>query len=212
MCRRTCALTRMAGWGSSTSKHVGSMAADEQTPNGELHRFLVGANLCAANAVICEGDGAAWVPTRRRPRRIDFVAVSLLEIVKVKRCWVASELDVATVRDDHCAVVVDLETMLCLPRAGNGHRRAAKHCHPLMRNLVRREVFQQDLFRWEQLASMLMNTTLCACGRSRIWRRNYFGCQTQGPRKHWLTFRTWTFMDCVKLLRRVKRMACQTQA
>ena len=34
--------------GSSTSEHVGSMAADEETPNGEwLHRFLVGANLCS---------------------------------------------------------------------------------------------------------------------------------------------------------------------
>ena len=39
--------------GSSTSKHVGSMAADEETPNGEwLHRFLVRANLCALNTVI----------------------------------------------------------------------------------------------------------------------------------------------------------------
>ena len=86
------------------------------------------------------------MPTRRRPRRSDFVAVSLPEMVRVKRCWVACELVVATVRDDHCAVV-DLETMLCLPRAGNGHRRAAKHCSLLMRNPVRREAFQRDLER-----------------------------------------------------------------
>ena len=32
---------------SSTSKHVGSLSADRETPNGErLHRFLVGADLC----------------------------------------------------------------------------------------------------------------------------------------------------------------------
>ena len=92
-------------------------------------------------------DGAAWVPTRRKPSCIDFVAVSLPEMVRVKRCWVAGELVVATGRDDHYAVVVDLETMLCLPRAGNRHCRAPKHCHLLMRNLVRREAFQQDLER-----------------------------------------------------------------
>ena len=39
------------------------------------------------------------------------MAVSLLEMLRVKKCWVASELDVATVlRDDHYPVVVDLET------------------------------------------------------------------------------------------------------
>ena len=42
--------------GSSTSKHVGSLNADQETPNGErLRHFLVGANLCAVNTVICEG-------------------------------------------------------------------------------------------------------------------------------------------------------------
>ena len=47
------------------------------------------------------------VPTREKPRRIDFVAVFLPQMFRVKRCWVASELDVAA-RDDHCAVVVDV--------------------------------------------------------------------------------------------------------
>ena len=42
--------------GCSTSKHVGSLSADQETPNGErLHRFLVGVELCAVNTVICEG-------------------------------------------------------------------------------------------------------------------------------------------------------------
>ena len=51
--------------GSSTSKHVGSLNADQETPNGErLLHFLVGANLCAVNTVICGRDGATWVPTR----------------------------------------------------------------------------------------------------------------------------------------------------
>ena len=43
--------------GSSTSKHVDSLNADQETPNGErLRHFLVGANLCAVNTVICVGD------------------------------------------------------------------------------------------------------------------------------------------------------------
>ena len=51
------------GW--STPKHVGSLDADQETPDGErLRHFLVGATLCAVNTVICEGDGATWVPTR----------------------------------------------------------------------------------------------------------------------------------------------------
>ena len=103
--------------GSPTSRHVGSLSADQETPNGErLHRFFVGADLCAVNTVFCEGDGATWVPTRRGPRHIDFVAVSLPEMLRVKKCWVASELDVATVRDDHYPVAVDLETFVCLPK------------------------------------------------------------------------------------------------
>ena len=39
--------------GSPASKHVGSLSADPETPNGErLHRFLVGADLCAVNTVL----------------------------------------------------------------------------------------------------------------------------------------------------------------
>ena len=91
-------------------------------------------------------DGATWVPTRGRPRRIDFVAASLPEMLRVKRCWVATELDVATVRDDHCAAVVEFETMLCFPRTYSRHRKA-KHCTQRMRNPVCREAFQQDLER-----------------------------------------------------------------
>ena len=93
--------------------------------------------------MICEGD---WVPTRERPRRSDFVAVSLPEMLRVKRCWVASELDVAPVPDDHYAVVVDLETVWCFPRVGSRHRNA-KHCALRMRNPMCREAFQHDLER-----------------------------------------------------------------
>ena len=129
--------------GSPTSKHVGSLFADPETPNGErLHRFLVGADLCAVNTVFCEGDGATWVTTRGRPRRIDFVAVSLPETLRVKKCSVASELDVATVRDDHYPVVVDLETFLCLLKTGNRQRKATKFYALRPRNQVCREAFQ----------------------------------------------------------------------
>ena len=174
---------------------LGSLAADEETPNGErLRHFLVGANLCAVNTVIWEGDGAAWVPTRERPRRIDFVAVSLPEMLRVKRCWVASELDVATVRDDHYAVVVDLETM----------------CPLLMRNLVCREAFQQDLERIQVgTAGIHVDEHHAVCMRAiQDLAQKHFGRQKQEPRKHWL----WNFMDCVKVLRRVKRMVCENSS
>ena len=52
------------------------------------------------------------------------MAMSLPEMLRVKRRWVASELDVATVRDDHYPVVVDFEAIVCLPKAGNRQRKA----------------------------------------------------------------------------------------
>ena len=67
----------------------------------------------------------------------------LPEMLRVKKCWVASELDVATVRDDHYPVVVDLETFVCLPKTGK--RKATKLCALRLRNQECREAFQKDL-------------------------------------------------------------------
>ena len=39
--------------------------------------------------------------------------------------------------------------------------------------------------------------------------RRHFEGQKQGPRKHWISLRTWTLMDCVKVLRRLMRMVCE---
>ena len=39
--------------------------------------------------------------------------------------------------------------------------------------------------------------------------RRHFESQKQGPRKHWISLRTWTLMDCVKVLRRLMRMVCE---
>ena len=201
------------GWlGSSISKHVGSLSADQETPNGErLHRFLVGADLCAVNTVICEGDVATWVPTRRRPRRIDFVAVSLSEMLRVKKCWIASELDVATVRDDHYPVVVDFETIVSLPKAGNRQRKATKLCALRLRNQVCREAFQKDLEGFQGgTPCKHVDEHHAVCFRAiQDLARRHFESQKQGPRKHWISLRTWTFMDCVKVLRRLMRMVCE---
>ena len=38
--------------------------------------------------------------------------------------------------------------------------------------------------------------------------RRHFESQKQGPRKHWISLRTWTLMDCVKVLCRLMRMVC----
>ena len=140
--------------------------------------------------------------TRGRPRRIHFVAVSLPEMLRVKKCWVASELDVATVRDDQYPVVVDLETFVCLPKNGNRQRKATKLCALRLRNQVCREAFQKDL-------EGIQGGTPCkhvdehhaVCIRAiQDLARRHFESQKQGPRKHWISLRTWTLMVCVKVL------------
>ena len=119
----------------------------------------------------------------------------------------------ATVRDDHCPVVVDLGTMLCFPRAGSRHRKA-KHCTLRMRNPVCREAFQHDLERIQMgAADIHVDDNHAVCMRAiQCLARKHLVCQKQGPRKHWLTLRTRTLMDCVNVLRRMKRMACERLA
>ena len=107
-----------------------------------------------------------------RPRRIDFGAVSFREMLRVRRCWLASELDVATVRDDHYAVVVDLETMWCFPRVGSRHRKA-KHCTLRMRNPVCREAFQHDLER------IPMGTADIHVDEHHVWHGNILGVKSK---------------------------------
>ena len=187
--------------GSPISKHVGSLSADQETPDDErLHRFLVRADLCAVNTVFCEGDGAIWVPTRGRPRRIDFVAVYLPEMLRVK-----------TVRDDHYPVVVDLETLVCLPKIGNRQRKAKKFCALRLRNQVCREAFQKDLEGIQggtPCKHVDEHHAVCIRAIQDLARRHFEG-QKQGPRKHWISLRTWTLMDCVKLPRRLMRVVCK---
>ena len=160
------------------------------------------------NTVIREGDGATWVPTRERPRRIDFAAVFLPEMLRVKRCWLSSELDVAA-RDDHCAVVVDVETMWCLPKTGSRHRKTAKHCALRLRNPVCGEASQKDLERIQVgTACIHVDEHHAVCMRAiQDLAQTHFERQKQGPRKHRISLRTWTLVDCVKALRRLKRTA-----
>ena len=165
---------------------------------------------CGSGPLRCEhcvvrGGWCYLGADKGRPRRIDFVAVSLPEMLKVKKCWVASELDVATVRDDHYPVVVDLETVVCLPKNGNRQRKPTKLCALRLRNQVCREAFQKDL-------EGIQGGTPCehvdehhaVCIRAiKDLARRHFESQEQGPRKHWISLRTWTLMDCVKVLRRL---------
>ena len=112
-------------------------------------------------------------------------------------------------RDDHYPVVVDLETFVCLPKAGK--RKATKFCSPRLRNQECREAFQKDL-------EGIQGGTPCkhvdehhaVCIRAiQDLARRHFESQKQGPRKHWISLRSWTLMDCVKVLRRLMRMVTQ---
>ena len=80
----------------------------------------------------------------------------------------------AYVRDNHYVVVVDLETTLCFPRAGNPASQGCEiPCGEKPFNTIWRE------FRREQLISMLMNITLCACARSNVWHGNILGVKSK---------------------------------
>ena len=114
-------------------------------------------------------------------------------------------------RDDHCPVVVDFETIVCLPKAGNRQRKATKLCALRLRNQVCREAFQKDL-------EGIQGGTPCkhvdehhsVCIRAiQDLARRHFENQKQGPTKHWISLRTWTLVDRVKVLRRLMRMVCE---
>ena len=152
--------------GSSTSKHVGRLNADQETQNEErLRHFLVGANLCAVNTVIFEGDGATWVPTRRRPRRIDFVAVSLPEFLTVK-----SGLR-ANLMWQQCVTTIMLWWLI----SRRCHRKA-KHCALRMRNLMCREAFQYDLER-VQLGTADIHVD--EHHAANVWHGNFLGVRSK---------------------------------
>ena len=87
----------------------------------------------------------------------------------------------ATVRDDHYAVVVDLETMICFPRIGSRHRKA-KHCTLRIRNPVCRRAFQLDLETIQVgTAGTHVNEHHAVCMRAiQYLARKYSGCQKQG--------------------------------
>ena len=74
------------------------------------------------------------------------MAVSLQgDVESQKNVGLRVNLMLQTVRDDHYPVVVDFETIVCLPKAGNRQRKATKHCALRLRNQVCREAFQKDL-------------------------------------------------------------------
>ena len=100
------------------------------------------------------------------------MAVSLPEMLRVKKCWVASELDVATVRDDHYPAVVDLETFVCLPKNGNRQRKVRSFVPYDSETRCAERLFKRTWreFRVELRANMLMNIMPCVFVRFRIWR------------------------------------------
>ena len=104
-----------------------------------------------------------------------------------------------------CLVVVDFETIVCLPKAGNRQRKAEKLCFLWLRNQVCREAFEKDL---ELRCKHVEHHAVCIRAIQDL-ARGHFKSQKQGPRKHWISLRTWTLMDCVKVLRRLKRMVCE---
>ena len=108
-------------------------------------------------------------------------------------------------------MVVDFETIVCLPKAGNRQRKATKHCALRLRNQVCREAFQKDLEGMQggtPCKHVDEHHAVCIRAIQDLARRHFEG-QKQGPRKHWISLRTWTLMDCVKVLRRLMRMVSE---
>ena len=75
------------------------------------------------------------------------------------------------------------------------------------RNQVCREAFQKDL-EGIQGGTPCKHHAVCIRAIQDLARR-HFESQKQGPRKHWISLRTWTLMDCVKVLCRLIRMVCE---
>ena len=102
-------------------------------------------------------------------------------------------------------MVVDLETFVCLPKTGK--RKATKFCSLRLRNQECRDAFQKDL-EGVQGGTPCKHVDEHDAVCIRAIARRHFESQKQGPRKHWISLRTWTLMECVKVLRRLKRMVC----
>ena len=124
---------------------------------------------------------------------------------QLHRCWVASERDVATVRDDHDAVVVDVS------RTGTRHRKA-KHCTLRMRNPVCRKAFQQDLEGIHVgTAGIHVDKHHAVCMRAiQDLPRKHFGCRKNKDQASIGSRCGRGPLSIVSsVFRRMKRMACE---
>ena len=95
--------------GSVLSECVGATHADTETRNGHyFHRWMHQLGICALSTFRCKGPGATWRSTQNTLRRIDFVCAPCWLMGFPFDTWVASNLDVATKKDDHFPTVAEL--------------------------------------------------------------------------------------------------------
>ena len=80
-----------------------------KTLNGHLfYLWMRQLGICAFSTFRCKGPGATWRPTLNTLRRIDVVCGPDWLMGFPFDTWVATDLDVATVREDHYPTVADL--------------------------------------------------------------------------------------------------------
>ena len=105
-----CLVDANARVGSLISEAIGDDHHEEETVNGALfHAWLLRLRICAFSTFRCKGHGGTWRSSAGHLRRIDYVCGSQhLLAVEFDVVVVAREFDVATVRDDHFPVILEL--------------------------------------------------------------------------------------------------------
>ena len=95
--------------GSVLSECVGPVHPEAETLNGYFfHLWMRQLGICAFSTFRCKGSGATGRSTQNTLRRIDFVCGLSWLMGFPHDTWVATNLDVATVKDDHCPTVAEL--------------------------------------------------------------------------------------------------------
>ena len=95
--------------GSVASITVGDAHAEPESSNGSLvHAWMLQLRLCDFSTFRCRGPGGTWMSSTGHVRRIDYICGPQRLAALPFDIVVASELDVATVRDDHYSVILEI--------------------------------------------------------------------------------------------------------
>ena len=204
-----CMIDANARLGTIASTAVGLHCAEEEGDAGDqFHRFLLRNRLyLPATFEDCakEGRSTTWVsPEGTSTRRIDYVAIPVAwPMLGVSACiW--EDLDLLAKRDDHFMAVV------CVEVAGQiiapSRRWRASVCNTrLMRDSSKCEAFAAELkevpaVQWQIDAQ---SHWADATHKVRDLLAKHFPMQDRGPKKEWISEKTWSLMSTRRAYRRV---------